>query len=112
MTKSPSAVSLSTANATAADSTLAQVPEGSVLGNCSADSDDGRGWYITQDDLGFFKYTAEQDGEVPGAGAWEQMMDKDIPNQIKYTSFRRTLPVSASDGGCGATVVLYVLHAS
>lgn len=53
-------------------------------------------WHITHDDLGFFKYSAEQDGEVPGASSWEQMMDKDVPHQIKYQSWRRTLPVSAA----------------
>eukprot|EP00983_Pelagomonas_calceolata_P060736 1146502-Pelagomonas_calceolata.AAC.2 len=33
------------------------------------------------------------DAEVPGASPWEEMMDKEIPNTLKYTSWRRTLPV-------------------
>lgn len=67
----------------------AAAPQQAPTGLVQVDS--GREWYVTGDDLGFFKYTAEQDGEVPGASAWEQMMDKDLPNQIKYTSWRRTL---------------------
>ena len=26
------------------------------------------GWYVDESDLNFFKYRAEMDGEVPGAG--------------------------------------------
>lgn len=36
-------------------------------------------WYVTEEDLGFFKYRVEQEGEVPGASAWSQLMKKDFP---------------------------------
>lgn len=49
--------------------------------------------YVTQKDLAFFQYHVEEEGEVPGASAWEMMMDKEIPNSVKYTAWRRTLPV-------------------
>uniref|UniRef100_A0A7S3QP56 START domain-containing protein n=1 Tax=Dunaliella tertiolecta TaxID=3047 RepID=A0A7S3QP56_DUNTE len=49
-------------------------------------------WYVTRKDLHFFQRNGEQDAEVPGASPWEEMMDKEIPNTLKYTSWRRTLP--------------------
>ncbi|KAF6264662.1 Bet v1-like protein [Scenedesmus sp. NREL 46B-D3] len=43
-------------------------------------------------DLAFFKYHAVEDGACEGASSWEQMMDKDVPGFVRYTSWRRTLP--------------------
>lgn len=48
-------------------------------------------WYVTEKDLAFFQYCAEENGVVKGAGNWEQMIYKDIPNVIRYTAWRRTL---------------------
>ncbi|GIL73265.1 hypothetical protein Vretimale_4865 [Volvox reticuliferus] len=52
---------------------------------------DADNWYVTQKDLAFFQYHMEQDGECPGATSWELMMEKEIPNVLKYTAWRRTL---------------------
>ncbi len=49
--------------------------------------------YVTQKDLAFFQYHVEEEGELPGSSAWEEMMDKEIPNSVKYRAWRRTLPV-------------------
>jgi hypothetical protein len=51
--------------------------------------------YVTQKDLAFFQYHVEQNGECKGASAWEIMMEKDIPNMVRYQAWRRTLPVSS-----------------
>ncbi|GFR41128.1 hypothetical protein Agub_g1776 [Astrephomene gubernaculifera] len=48
-------------------------------------------WYVTQKDLAFFRYHAEENGDCPGASAWEVLMEKEIPNCLKYTAWRRTL---------------------
>lgn len=48
--------------------------------------------YVGEKDLAFFKYHAIKDGETQGASQWEVMFDKDIPNVIRYTAWRRTLP--------------------
>ncbi|CAG9463075.1 unnamed protein product [Pedinophyceae sp. YPF-701] len=50
------------------------------------------GWYIDDADLAFFKYRAETDGEVPGAGDWEGMMDKELGDYLTYRAVRRRLP--------------------
>ena len=55
-------------------------------------------WYIGDKDLEFFKYHGEGSGATPGASAWELLMEKEIPNCIKYTSWRRVLPVGTSTG--------------
>ncbi|WIA12943.1 hypothetical protein OEZ85_006558 [Tetradesmus obliquus] len=49
-------------------------------------------WYVNEKDLAFFKYHAVQDGPCEGASPWEQMMHKDVPGFVRYTSWRRTLP--------------------
>ena len=43
-------------------------------------------------ELAFFKHRAIDGGEEPGTGAWELMMDKDLPHRLRYTAWRRTLP--------------------
>lgn len=48
--------------------------------------------YVNEKDLAFFKYHAVQDGPCEGASPWEQMMHKDVPGFVRYTSWRRTLP--------------------
>jgi len=79
------------------------------------------GWYVGPEDLHFFKYRCEarrktrknrntdtsgssvtkrgdpedlftSGGEVPGASAWENMMDKRIGDDLRYVAFRRSLP--------------------
>eukprot|EP00882_Tetradesmus_deserticola_P000445 GHRQ01000489.1.p1 GENE.GHRQ01000489.1~~GHRQ01000489.1.p1 ORF type:complete len:484 (+),score=163.37 GHRQ01000489.1:1183-2634(+) len=57
-----------------------------------ASSDRMDNWYVGEKDLAFFKYHAVEDGACEGASAWEQMMDKDVPGFVRYTSWRRTLP--------------------
>uniref|UniRef100_A0A7R9V0B3 START domain-containing protein n=1 Tax=Chlamydomonas euryale TaxID=1486919 RepID=A0A7R9V0B3_9CHLO len=49
-------------------------------------------WYVTEKDLAFFQYHGEGEGGTQGAGPWEPMMDKEMPNQLKYTAWRRVLP--------------------
>ena len=46
--------------------------------------------YVGANDLNLFKRTLERPTKE---GEWEPMMDKDLPC-LKYTSWRRTLPVS------------------
>lgn len=53
-------------------------------------------WYVTERDLGFFRYRVEYDGEVPGAGKWERMMDKQFPGG-SYSAERRMLPEGKSE---------------
>lgn len=48
--------------------------------------------YVTEKDLAFFQYHAEQSGPCDGASRWELMMNKEIPNCVKYKAWRRTLP--------------------
>lgn len=48
---------------------------------------------MTSDDLQFFIEHAENGGSLPGSSAWEVMMDKDVQEYVKYTAWRRTLPV-------------------
>lgn len=52
--------------------------------------------YVTDKDLAFFQYHAEGSGEVQGAGAWEILMQREIPGVIKYICWRRMLPVCGS----------------
>lgn len=49
-------------------------------------------WYVTEKDLAFFKYHAVEDGPTAGAGKWEIMLDKELPNVLRYQAWRRTLP--------------------
>jgi len=58
--------------------------------------DDPDAWYVGEDDLGFFKYRIEQEGEVPGASAWSHMMDKKLPGAT-YTAWRRMLPTGKTE---------------
>lgn len=51
---------------------------------------------MTSDDLQFFIEHAENGGSLPGSSAWEVMMDKDVQEYVKYTAWRRTLPVRLS----------------
>lgn len=60
------------------------------LAGSSVSLRDSDNWYVTQKDLAFFQYHADG-GECPGASAWELMMEKDVPNVVKYTAWRRTL---------------------
>lgn len=50
--------------------------------------------YVNEKDLAFFQYHAEGSGAMQGASNWEVLMDKEILGVIKYTSWRRMLPVS------------------
>ncbi|KAG2450137.1 hypothetical protein HYH02_000240 [Chlamydomonas schloesseri] len=52
---------------------------------------DADNWYVTQKDLAFFQYHMEQGGVSEGASPWEVMMEKEVPNLIKYVAYRRTL---------------------
>jgi len=61
---------------------------------------------VTRKDLEFFQRNGEGDGEVPGASPWEVMMDREIPMVLKYTSWRRTLPVSKVPLACAACCLL------
>ncbi|KXZ56547.1 CYCC1 protein [Gonium pectorale] len=70
--------------AIAADDAIADV--GATKSTRDADN-----WYITQKDLAFYQYHMEQNGDCPGASPWEVLMEKDIPNCMKYTAWRRTL---------------------
>lgn len=83
--------------------------------------------YINEKDLAFFQYHAEGSGAMQGAGPWEVrkgrercasllsaseaskqadlltwphqvMMDKEIPGTLKYTAWRRVLPVRTRFG--------------
>eukprot|EP00798_Chlamydomonas_sp_ICE-L_P007966 gene7966-1182_t len=49
---------------------------------------DASRWYVTTSDLDTFK-------EHTGASGWELMMEKNIPDLIKYQAWRRTLPSEA-----------------
>mmetsp|Transcript_37023 Transcript_37023/g.82299 ORF Transcript_37023/g.82299 Transcript_37023/m.82299 type:complete len:474 (+) Transcript_37023:167-1588(+) len=64
------------------------VPAG-FANNTVADKDN---WYVTEKDLAFFQYHGEGSGALQGAGPWELLMEKDITNTLKYTSWRRVLP--------------------
>ncbi|GLC60074.1 hypothetical protein PLESTB_001570400 [Pleodorina starrii] len=48
-------------------------------------------WYITQQDLDFFRLRAEQDVVVHGAGPWSHMVDREVPHNYRYSAWRRTL---------------------
>lgn len=48
-------------------------------------------WYVDSTDMQFFKERAEQDAIVPGASEWECVLQKDIPNFVRYQAWRRTL---------------------
>lgn len=60
-----------------------------MLPGASAEKEDS--WYVTEKDLAFFQYCVEQEGVVKGAGPWEQILHKDIPNVLRYTAWRRSL---------------------
>ncbi|KAK9816837.1 hypothetical protein WJX72_005705 [[Myrmecia] bisecta] len=53
-------------------------------------------WYITEEDLAFFKQRIEEDVVVPGAGKWESMCDKEFDN-FTYTAWRRSVPGNATE---------------
>ena len=53
-------------------------------------------WCVGDKDLAFFKYHGEGSGETQGAGPWELLMQKEIPNCLIYTAWRRVLPVSCT----------------
>jgi hypothetical protein len=56
----------------------------------------GPGWlprrYVSEKDLAFFKYHAEEGGPCEGASEWEVMLDRELPGVLRYTAWRRTLP--------------------
>lgn len=49
-------------------------------------------WHVTEKDLAFFQQRAESDAPLPGASEWQIVLDKDVPNFVRYTAWRRTLP--------------------
>lgn len=49
-------------------------------------------WYVTSSDLEFFRYHAEGTGATSGASPWELLMEKEIPNVLRYRAWRRLLP--------------------
>eukprot|EP00798_Chlamydomonas_sp_ICE-L_P007952 gene7952-1168_t len=49
----------------------------------------GKDWYVGQADLDFFQEHME--GPNSFAGDWEQILNKEIPNIIKYQAWRRSL---------------------
>ena len=53
-------------------------------------------WYVGDKDLAFFKYHGEGTGETQGAGPWEILMQKEVPNSLIYTAWRRVLQVRLS----------------
>ena len=53
---------------------------------------DDESWYVTSSDLDFFRYHAEGSGATSGASPWEVLMEKEIPNVLRYTAWRRLLP--------------------
>lgn len=59
---------------------------------CDANASFNDNWYVTEKDLGFFQYHAEGTGATQGAGPWEIMMEKTIPNVMTYIAWRRVLP--------------------
>jgi hypothetical protein len=47
-------------------------------------------WYVDENDLKFFRARAET-STAPNAGAWETLVDKQIPGVLKYHARRRAL---------------------
>ncbi|KAK9785505.1 hypothetical protein WJX73_000678 [Symbiochloris irregularis] len=53
-------------------------------------------WYVTEEDLEFFKDRVEREVELPGSGPWEHMMDKNF-SELKYSAWRRRLADGKTD---------------
>jgi len=64
------------------------VPSGCQTTNTTAEDN----WYVGEKDLAFFQYHGEGTGATQGASPWEILMEKEIPNCIKYQAWRRLLP--------------------
>lgn len=47
--------------------------------------------YVGEKDLAFFKYHAIEGGPCQGASDWQLLMQKDVPNFVRYQTWRRTL---------------------
>lgn len=51
------------------------------------------GWYIGEEALQEYRRRVEEKCEMPGAGPWQPLLEKDVPNTIRFTALRRSLPV-------------------
>eukprot|EP01025_Chloroclados_australasicus_P046134 TRINITY_DN50909_c0_g1_i1.p1 TRINITY_DN50909_c0_g1~~TRINITY_DN50909_c0_g1_i1.p1 ORF type:complete len:231 (+),score=29.04 TRINITY_DN50909_c0_g1_i1:30-695(+) len=54
------------------------------------EADKAASWYVTEDDLNFFRRRVEQK-EAINATKWETIVEKSLPGELEYIAQRRTL---------------------